>query len=64
MMDITQDVYEATTITLASGFGVRIPKFANAANVTAQDVKNATTGLLKLISDLDKRLAAIEKSGK
>ena len=63
-MEIKSDMYEATRITLESGFGVRIPKFANAPNVIAQDVKNATTGLLDLIDDLDKRLAAIEKSGK
>ena len=63
-MDIKTDMYEATTITLESGFGVRIPKFANAPNVVAQDVKNATTGLLELIADLDKRLAALEKSAK
>ncbi|MBZ5700077.1 MAG: hypothetical protein LAN18_16195 [Acidobacteriia bacterium] len=63
-MDIKTDMYEGTTITLASGFGVRIPKLANAPNIIAQDVKNATTGLLELIGDLDKRLAALEKSTK
>lgn len=63
-MEITTDTYERTTITLASGFAVRIPKLASAPNVTAQDVRNATTGLLELIDDLDKRIVALErKSG-
>lgn len=63
-MDIASDMYEGTTIKLASGFGIRLPKIANAPNIVAQDVKNVATGLLELIGDLDKRLAALEKSAK
>jgi hypothetical protein len=64
MAKITTDVDGSATITMADGYQLRIPGFSSMPTVNAQDVRNVTTALFALADNLDKRLAAIEQSGK
>jgi hypothetical protein len=64
MAKITTDMDGSATITMADGLELRIPGLKSAPNVNAQDVRNVCTALFSLADNLDKRLAALEKSVK
>ncbi len=60
-MTMRSDLVGSATIELMDGTGVRIPPLQKPPDVTGQDLRNVTTGLIVLIESLDKRLAAVEK---
>jgi len=60
-MDVKTDIAGGASIKMSDGNGVHLPPIQNAPNVSAPDLRHVTTGLLELIGNLDKRLAALEK---
>lgn len=52
------------TITLSDGTSVGMPTLEDLPGATAQDIRNVVSALLAMVDNLDKRLAALEKSGK
>ena len=51
---------ESATVTLSDGTKVGFPKLRSDGS-TAQDIQNLLRGILDLIENLDKRIAALEK---
>lgn len=51
-------------ITLSDGTKVAIPSLKEPFGATAQDIENMLSALLEMVGNLDKRLAALEKTAK
>ena len=57
----TNSIDGSIVVTLSDGTKVGLTTLKDPPGATAQDIRNVVTALLKMVENLDKRLAALEK---